>query len=286
MSAPLLLFGANGQLGARLTTAFTDAGYEVTALDRAACDFATADAKKIDTILRAVDPAVIVNAAAYTAVDKAEQEQALAQRVNAEVPSLLAAAAQAQHVPLIHCSTDYVFDGGSAPYAENAPKRPLNVYGESKRAGEEAVLQSGGYVFRLQWVYDRQGRNFYRTARKLLTERSELSIVADQIGAPSSARDIAGAMVDAAAAIRAGTLPPGAYHLAARGHTSWHGFACAIAALAQSKAVIAPITSAEYPLPAARPTDTRLDTSLLARHGITLPHWREGLKALMEEHPE
>lgn len=279
----ILLFGANGQLGARLIPLLEAAGHDVTALTREGCDFSTADAKKIDTTLRAVEPSLIINAAAYTAVDRAESDPALAAQVNATMPQLLAHAAQAQRIPLVHFSTDYVFDGVRGRYAEDAPTRPLSVYGESKLKGEQAVAEAGGYVFRLQWVYDTRGSNFLLTMKRLLAEREELRVVADQLGAPTPAREIAQAITRLVPDIVSGGLTPGIYHLAAGGYTSWHGFACAIAEETGSRARVVPITTAEYPLPATRPLDGRLDTARLAAYGITLPHWRAALTALLKE---
>jgi dTDP-4-dehydrorhamnose reductase len=279
----ILLFGANGQLGARLHAACTARGYDVTALDRSACDFETADAKRIDIALRAVEPQLVINAAAYTAVDKAQSQPELAHHINADVPAWIARAAKAYGVPCIHFSTDYVFDGVRGRYAEDAPTHPLNVYGASKLAGEEAVRMEGGYVFRLQWVYDTRGQNFLLTMKKLLPEREEVRVIADQLGAPTAARDIAAALCDALPLMMRGDLPPAIYHLAAGGYTSWHGFACAIAQTMGVATHILPITSAEYPLPAIRPLDGRLNTEALAAHGITVPHWRDGLNALLQE---
>ena len=282
--AHILLFGTTGQLGGRLMESLSAAGYEVTGIDRARCDFTTATPKDIAVMIRAVEPKLIINAVAYTAVDKAENEPELGQRINGEMPAIIAAAAQEQQVPLLHFSTDYVFDGaGGAPYNEAAPTRPLNVYATSKLSGEAAVLAHGGHVFRLQWVFDARGKNFFLTMKKLLAERDALNVVADQVGAPSNAAHLASAVTKAAPLIINQSLPAGIYHLAALGHTSWHGFACAIAAASGSSAQVVPITSAEYPLPAARPKDVRLNTDKLARHGITMPHWRDGLTRAMED---
>ena len=283
----LLLLGANGQLGQRLNRAFSHAGYEVTALDRAACDFATADQKAIEVKLRAVDPQLIINAVAYTAVDRAETEEVLATRINGEMPGLIARVAAAHHVPFIHFSTDYVFDGAAGtPYTEDAPVRPLGVYGRSKLAGEEAVHAAGGYVFRLQWVYGGAVANFFTTMTRLLHEKPELRVVADQLGAPSFAGHIAAATLQAAQKIGVQQLPPDIYHLTAGGYTSWHGFTCAIAEGIGSHARVIPITSEQYPTPAARPKDSRLDGSKLAAYGIAMPHWREGLAARIAEWKE
>ncbi len=277
----ILLFGANGQLGFRLNEALTKAGHDVTTLDRESCDFATVDTKQMETKLRAVEPDLIINAAAYTAVDKAESEQGLAHRINAEVPALIAKTAKG--TKFLHFSTDYVFDGVRGRYNEDAATNPVSIYGASKLAGEEAVLAEGGHVFRLQWVYDSRGKNFLLTMKKLLAEKDALDVVADQVGAPSSASALATAITAAVPKLIAGDIALGVYHLAAGGYTSWHGFACAIGAAIGSKTRIRPITSAEYPLPANRPLDGRLFCTKLAVHGITMPHWRDGLAALLAE---
>lgn len=280
----ILLFGANGQLGYRLTEVLGDAGHEVTALDRAACDFAVVEPKQIEVALRAVEPEMIIIAAAYTAVDKAESEPELAARINAQVPEWIALAAQAHGVPCIHFSTDYVFEGiRGAPYREDAAVKPLNVYGETKLAGEQAVLAAGGHVFRLQWVVDHRGKNFVLTMQRALKEREELRVVADQFGSPSYAKQIAECVAQAVPMILAKSMPSGVYHLSAGGYTSWQGLTCAIAELTGSRARVVPITSAEYPLPATRPLNTRLDSSLLAAYGIQMPHWRAGIAALLSE---
>lgn len=263
----LLVLGATGQLGARLAQRPGS-----IAIDRATCDLATLTPAHIDALLAQHQPTHLINAAAYTAVDKAEQEEALAMQVNAVAPLLLAEAAKRHSIPFLHCSTDYVFDGATGPYSEQARPNPLNAYGRSKLAGDEGVLAAGGRVFRLQWVFDATGRNFLTTMRKLLAERTQIAIVADQLGAPSFAGHVAQAL------IAARDVPQGLYHLVPQGHTSWHGFACAIAQALGSAVPIAPITSAEYPTPAARPKDARLDASKLAALGIAMPHWREGLK--------
>jgi dTDP-4-dehydrorhamnose reductase len=286
-ASSVLLLGANGQLGWRLARSLSPAGYEVTALDRAACDLAIADQKAIEVKLRAVEPQLIINAAAYTAVDRAETETELAMRVNAHAPELLAKVAQAYGVPFIHFSTDYVFDGAAGkPYNEAVPPRPLGTYGRSKLAGEQAVYASGGYVFRLQWVYGGTAANFFTTMTKLLREKSELRVVADQLGAPSFAGHIAKAVTASLPLVIAKKLPADIYHLTAAGYTSWHGFTCAIAEGMGSQTRILPITTAEYPTSAARPQDTRLDCRKLAAYGINMPHWREGLAARLAEWKE
>ena len=282
-AARIVLFGVNGQLGHCLVNAFTDAGYEVTGIDRAGCDFARATAKEIAVIIRAVEPQMVINAAAYTAVDLAESKTAIAMRINAELPEMIAHACREQSIPFLHFSTDYVFDGmRGAPYAADAPTNPINAYGSSKLAGEVGVAKHGGHIVRLQWVYANRGKNFYLTMKKMLAARDELRVVADQLGAPSHAEHIAAAVVMAAPRMIDGQVPAGIYHLAASGHTSWHGFACAIAAAMGSAARVVPIITAEYPQPAARPKDTRLDTRTLASYGITMPHWRDGLAHAMK----
>lgn len=282
--ARILLFGTSGQVGNRLMTALGSAGYEVTGIDHARCDFATATPKEMATILRAVEPQLVINAAAYTAVDLAETETSLVNRINAEAPTHLANLCEDEKIPFLHFSTDYVFDGQrGAPYDEEAEPHPVGAYAHSKRKGESGVIRNRGYVFRLQWVFDSRGRNFYLTMRKLLAERDELRVVSDQLGSPSHAAHIAEAVAKAAPKLINHTLPPGYYHLAAQGHTSWHGFACAIAKASESPASILPILTSEYPTPAARPKDTRLNCASLASHGITMPHWREGLALAIKE---
>jgi dTDP-4-dehydrorhamnose reductase len=276
----ILLFGANGQLGFRLQQLLGDS---CVALDRSQADLATLGPREALALMETHSPDIIINAAAYTAVDKAESERALASRINGEVPGMLAAAAG--NTPFIHFSTDYVFDGKSgAPYGQKARPTPLNHYGASKLQGEDAIRAAGGnyFIFRLQWLYDTRGNNFLCTMKRLLQEKTQLTIVADQRGAPSAALDIASAVVNILPLIRAGTLKPGLYHLSAAGDTSWHGFACAIADALGSSTSILPITTEEYPTAALRPRDTRLDCSNLAKHGITMPHWRVGLRDLME----
>ena len=286
----ILLWGANGQVGARLVQACAERGVACVPLTRAEVDLAALNPHRLRALIEAHAPTHLINAAAYTAVDKAESEKELAYKINAEAPKLLVEAAQSFDLPCIHFSTDYVFDGlGGAPYSETAITHPLNVYGASKLDGEQAVLDAGGTVFRLQWVYDTRGSNFFLRMRELMSPplsppasgggRGGLRIVADQLGAPTFAKHIATAVLDALA------IPRGLYHLAAQGFTSWHGFTCAIHAgmpqtVTQS---ILPIASTEYPLAATRPLDTRLNTDKLAAHGIALPHWQEGLREAMEE---
>lgn len=269
----ILLFGAHGQVGARIAQQA-----ECIALSRNDADFMALDIAAVEKLIDRHQPTHIINAAGFTAVDAAETQSETAYAVNAAAPKTIAQAAAGHGIPFFHFSTDYVFDGvNGAPYAEDARVNPLNHYGKSKLYGEQAALDAGGRVFRLQWVFDTRGSNFYLSMRRLLAERATLNVVADQLGAPSHARHIARAVLQSLA------LPAGLYHLAPQGYTSWHGFACAIAAGMKSNCAIAPITSAEYPLPATRPRDTRLNTSKLTAHGITLPHWRDGLQEALDE---
>jgi dTDP-4-dehydrorhamnose reductase len=280
----MVLFGPTGQVGARLMATLTEAGYEVTGIDRTRCDLASATLKDIAVIIRAVEPALVMNATAYTAVDAAEIDSTMAARVNGEIPTIMAHAAAEQGVPFLHFSTDYVFDGQrGAPYREDALCNPINAYGTSKRAGEIGVRAQGGTVFRLQWVFDSRGKNFFRTMKNLLTEREDLRVVADQLGSPSNALHIAQAVTKTAPLMMAGRLPADIYHLSSVGHTSWHGFACAIAAATKSTARVVPIVTSEFPTAAARPKDARLDSSALASHGIAMPHWRNGLTQAMND---
>lgn len=267
----VLLFGASGQVGAHLAR---QPG--VVPISRHMLDFTAIRADDLERLIAEHQPTHLINAAGFTAVDAAETQPELAYAVNAAAPTLIAAVASRHGLGFTHLSTDYVFDGQAGnPYREDARTNPLNQYGRSKLYGEQAALDAGARVFRLQWVFDRRGANFYLTMRRLLAERPRLAIVADQLGAPSYAGHIARALWAAR------DMPAGIYHLAAAGHTSWHGFACAIAQQMQSTCAIAPITTTEYPTAATRPNDTRLDTSTLAAHGITMPHWRDGLKEVM-----
>lgn len=249
------------------------------ALDRAALDLENVDA--IRATLREHAPDVIANAAAYTEVDRAQSERARAFAVNATAPAVMAEHARAHGTLLIHYSTDYVFDGARrTPYPESAPPRPLNVYGESKLAGEAAIRASGAcaLVFRTSWVYGLRGRNFLLTIRRLAATRDELRIVADQTGTPNWCRELA----RATATLVARGLPHlrercGLYHLGARGAATWYDFARAIVGEVELPRVV-PITTAEYPTPARRPAYGVLDTGLFERtFGFALPDWRRSL---------
>ena len=289
----ILLTGKNGQVGWELQRALLPLG-RVDAFGHRELDLA--DAGVVRRKLDEVRPDIIVNAAAYTAVDKAESETDLAQAVNAAAPALLAQEAAQRGALLIHYSTDYVYDGAKAvPYVETDPTAPLGAYGRSKLAGEAGVRASGCHhlIFRTSWVYAARGANFLRTILRLAAEREELRIVADQIGAPTWARLIAEATAHALRQAmqerRGGNFESGVFHLAAAGETSWHGFASAIVAGRSGLRVktVTPIATADYPTPAKRPANSRLDTGAFrARFGLALPDWRDCLRLCLEEIPQ
>lgn len=287
----VLLFGGNGQLGQELQRALAPLGTLVvttrrgTLPDGSACE--TADFNQPESLAALLDrvrPEVVVNAAAYTAVDRAEDDRDAAWRANAEAPGVIARWCAAAGVPLVHYSTDYVFDGqGTRPYREDDATAPLGVYGASKLAGEEAIRAAGGrhLIFRTAWVYASHSANFLRTMLRLGAERDVLRVVADQVGTPTPAALIAD--VTAQVLQHDGVLS-GTWHLTANGETSWHGFAEAIFAEAVAAGILsrAPkveaITTAEYPTPAKRPTYSHLDVAKLEKDfGIELPSWQSGL---------
>ncbi|MCU1062977.1 dTDP-4-dehydrorhamnose reductase [Stenotrophomonas maltophilia] len=293
----VLVFGGNGQVGQELLRALTPLGTVVATTrsgqlpDGSACevaDFGQPDS--LPALLDRLQPSVVVNAAAYTAVDRAEQEVDAAFAANAQAPGVIARWCAAQGVPFVHYSTDYVFDGqGTAPYREDEPTAPLGVYGTSKRDGEEAVRAAGGrhLIFRTAWVYASHGANFLRTMLRVGAERDALRVVADQIGTPTPAALIAD--VTAMALQRSPSLS-GTWHLTANGQTSWYGFAEAIFAEALALGVlervpaVEEITSADYPTPARRPAWSVLDNrGLQDALGIRLPDWRQGLHAVMRQ---
>jgi dTDP-4-dehydrorhamnose reductase len=276
--ATILVTGAQGQIGFELARLLSPHG-DVVATDRAMLDLADPDA--IVAAVRGARPALVVNAGAYTAVDRAETETASALAVNGRAPGILAEEAKRLGAVLIHYSTDYVFDGKRvAPYPEDAPTSPLNVYGASKLEGERAIAATGAHalVFRTSWVYGLRGRNFLLTMRRLAAERDELSVVADQIGVPNWCR----ALAEATARIVGAGLPAaaeraGLYHLSSSGSASWHDFACAIVGDA-SRARIKPIATADYPTPARRPAYGVLATTRFENtFGFALPDWRDAL---------
>ncbi len=288
----ILLTGKSGQVGAELVVALAPLG-DVIACDRNTLDLA--DPAAIVATVRDIRPAIIVNAAAYTAVDRAESEPALAMAVNGAAPGILADEALRLDAMLVHYSTDYVFDGTKRdPYAENDAPNPLNVYGRTKLAGERAVQASGAkhLILRTSWVYGASGRNFLVTILRLAAERDELKVVDDQIGAPTWCRDIAtatGAILTRVTS-RGGAefdALKGIYNLSAQGCASWYEFAAAIlaetsATATKTRAQLVPIPTSGYPAPAARPRNSLLNHDKLQRtFGIELPHWLASLDACL-----
>jgi len=283
----ILVLGRNGQVGGALTQSLQSLG-ELIALDRTQLDLANPEA--IRTALRELQPQVIINAAAYTAVDAAESDQATAFQVNAIAPRVIAEESERLSATLIHYSTDYVFDGGKqGAWLEDDATAPLSAYGHSKLAGEQAIADVGGshLILRTSWVYGLQGKNFLLTMLKLAETRDELAIVDDQIGAPTWAITIA----DATAAILRDAGEPaqlaalsGIYHLCAGGHTSWFGFAQAIFSHAsvQKKPTLRPITTVEYPTPAKRPANSMLNTDKFRHTFGDLPDWGDALQHCMQ----
>lgn len=275
----LLLTGRNGQVGAELEPRLARLG-ELVALGRSELDLS--DPVAIRARAREVRPDVIVNAAAYTAVDRAESEPELASAINGVAPGVLAEEAKRLDALLVHYSTDYVFDGTKAgPYTEEDVPNPLSVYGRSKLEGERAVRASGcrHLILRTSWVYASRGHNFLLTMLRLGAERPELRVVGDQRGAPTWARDIADATVRLLA-----DPPAGLFHLTAAGATTWYGFACEIMRLAGLTPLVHPIRSDEYPAAARRPANSVLDTGRLrAAAGIVMPAWDESLVRCLAE---
>ena len=285
----ILLLGKNGQVGWQLQRALAPLG-DVVALDRAGADGLCGNLEDLDGLaatVRALRPRAIVNAAAYTAVDKAESEPELAQRINADAPAALAREAAACGALLLHYSTDYVFDGsGSAAWKEGDACAPLGAYGASKLAGERAIQQSGcaHLIFRTSWVYAARGANFARTMLRLAAARAQLNVIADQWGAPTGAELIADVSAHALAQTLAAPEKAGLYHLAAAGETNWLEYARLVLAHAAAQGAnikareVLPIATDEWPSAARRPLNSRLDTSRLRqRFGLTLPPWQQGV---------
>ncbi|ARN22628.1 dTDP-4-dehydrorhamnose reductase [Piscinibacter gummiphilus] len=291
----ILLLGKNGQVGWELQRALAPLG-DVIALDRRTTPAADlSDPESLAALVRDVRPDAIVNAAAHTAVDKAESEAALARAVNTTAPAVLAREAAALGAWLVHYSTDYVFDGsGTAPWTESAPVAPLSVYGQTKADGEAAIRLSGcrHLVFRTSWVYAARGGNFAKTMLRLARERDRLTVVADQFGAPTGADLIADVT---AHALRTAVSRPevsGTYHLVAAGETSWHGYARHVIEHARAAGqeirvpadAIEPVPTSAFPTPARRPANSRLDTTRLRNtFGLTLPSWQSGVDRLLAE---
>jgi dTDP-4-dehydrorhamnose reductase len=284
----MVVTGLQGQVSRALQEIATEAAVEVIPVGRPDLDLF--DAMAVRARLEALKPDILVSAAAYTAVDQAESEAEAAQALNAGVPAHLSAAAAALGIPILHLSTDYVFDGTKpVPYREDDATGPTSSYGRSKLAGERAVAEANPrhVILRTAWVYSHEGKNFLRTMLRLAESRPELTVVSDQLGCPSYAIDIAQALVGIArqaVAAPAGDARFGLFHMAGSGDTSWAGFATAIFEFARENglpaAEVKPISTTEYPTPARRPANSRLDCSRLMRiYGIRLPHWHSGMQS-------
>ena len=280
----ILLTGRNGQVGWELERKLAPLG-EVIATDRATLDLADPDA--IRRRVREAKPQIIVNAAAYTAVDHAESEPELAMQINGIAPGILAEEAKRLGALLVHYSTDYVFDGTKpGPYVENDLPAPANLYGKSKLAGEQAVRSPGcrHVVLRTSWVYGARGKNFLLTVLRLAAERPELRIVADQVGAPTWCRALAEATARIILRALDDSSTHGLYHATNGGETSWFGFAVEILRMAAIDTPVIPITTPEYPTPAVRPANSRLDnTRLRSAFGLSLPDWHSSLAGCMKD---
>ncbi|WP_200627020.1 dTDP-4-dehydrorhamnose reductase [Pseudomonas sp. LAM2023] len=296
----ILLLGKNGQVGWELQRALAPLG-EVIALDRHVENGLCGDLSNLEGLaatVRSLAPDAIVNAAAYTAVDKAESEPALAARINAEAPGVLAREAAKLGAWLIHYSTDYVFDGsGQAQWQEDAPTAPLSVYGRTKREGELAIQASGAaaVVLRTSWVYAARGQNFAKTMLRLAAERDVLRVVADQVGAPTSAEliaDVTAHILHRLFSAHDASRLAGTYHLAAAGETSWHGYAQFVlvharhsgVALKVSAEQLVAIGTEDYPLPALRPRNSRLALAKLEEtFNLKMPPWQQGVQRMLDE---
>ncbi|NYT63487.1 dTDP-4-dehydrorhamnose reductase [Alcaligenaceae bacterium] len=279
----ILLLGKNGQVGHQLQRTLLPLG-EVIAPSRQEANLA--DLASLQRVLNTYAPEIIVNAAAYTAVDKAESDEATAHTVNAEAVKVLAEYAKKTNALLVHYSTDYVYDGEKAGvYTETDATNPQSAYGRTKLAGEQAILDTGcqALIFRTSWVFSAHSINFIKTIMRLAVERDNLSIVADQIGAPTSAELIADVTALAIAAHKKSAIAYGVYHLTCAGEVSWHGYATHIVTKLMENGMalklpgtqqIRPIQTEEYPLPAKRPKNSRLDISKLSKAlGLEIPHW-------------
>lgn len=286
----IIVTGAQGQVGWELTRRAPELGHTVLAWDQVELDIT--DAAAVDYALHASGVDLVINAAAYTAVDKAEQEPELAFAVNRDGPAHLAAACARLNIPLFHISTDYVYDGAKmSPYVEDDPTAPMGLYGASKLAGDEALrrLWSRHLILRVSWVFGVHGHNFVKTILRLAREREELRVVADQQGCPTFAGDMADTLLELAGRIAEIDINKawGTYHYCGEPGTTWHGFASAIVEMAREREplpvrTVTAITTADYPTPAARPANSVLNCSHLTTKFDVQPRpWREGLRALL-----
>ncbi|MDG1373255.1 MAG: dTDP-4-dehydrorhamnose reductase [Paracoccaceae bacterium] len=279
----ILMFGQTGQVA---TEILRRAGnIEVEALNRAAAD--QTDPAACAALVRTTNADIIINAAAYTAVDKAEDDEATAAIGNGETPTAIAYAAAARNIPFLHISTDYVFDGtGEAPWIEEDKTAPIGAYGWTKLAGEGGVAAAGGpfAILRTSWVFSAHGANFVKTMLRLGADRDALTIVDDQIGGPTAAADIADVLLTMAKAFHAGKGTSGIYHFAGAPSVSWRQFAEAIFAKAGQTVAVTPIPTSDYPTPAARPLNSRLTCAKIkADYGIDQPDWRTSLNDVIGE---
>jgi dTDP-4-dehydrorhamnose reductase len=285
----ILLTGASGQVGFELERSLQAIG-KVAAFGRGGMDLSDLD--QVRDVLRRERPDLIVNPAAYTAVDQAETDSALAYRINAEAPGLMAQEARRLGAALVHYSTDYVFDGSKqGAYLETDLTNPINVYGRSKLAGEQAIAASGArhLILRTSWVYGTRGKNFLLTMQRLGRERDEVRVVADQHGAPTWSRTIADTTACILAQARVGgpawwDANGGIYHLSSQGQTTWHGFAEACMAASGLACRVLPISSADYPVPAPRPQNSVLNSDKLIARFAALPAWEQALSLCLGVH--
>ncbi|ORM85637.1 dTDP-4-dehydrorhamnose reductase [Pantoea deleyi] len=290
----ILLFGKNGQVGWELQRALAPLG-NLTVVDRHSIEYCGdfENPQGVAETVRRIKPAVIVNATAYTAVDKAESEEDKARLINATSIKALAEAAEETGAWLIHYSTDYVFDGsGAEPWSEEDPTAPLNIYGQTKLEGEQAIVRSMTkyLIFRTSWVYAAKGNNFAKTMLKLAKDRETLSVIDDQFGAPTGAELIADSTAHAIRVAINNSGVAGIYHLIAAGETTWHAYASKVIAFAKQQGVelnvqaINPVPTSAFPTPARRPGNSRLNTAKFQRtFGLTLPDWQLGVERMLIE---
>jgi dTDP-4-dehydrorhamnose reductase len=287
----ILVAGGQGQVGSALAQLGAEQGLDLVALGRIELDIT--DAASIDTAFARYTPDLLINAAAYTAVDKAESEPDLAYAINETATALLADACAKSDIPMLHISTDYVFDGSrNGLYNEGDPVNPLAVYAKSKEAGERALRErvERHIILRTSWVFGIQGNNFVKTMVRLAKDRDRLTVVADQFGGPSSARGIAAALLTIAAQFeQKGEVTWGTYHYCQQPYVSWHQFAQAIIERATEKGLVdhpvevAPIPSSEFPTPVTRPSNSRLSTDKLFRHfNLERPSWEQDIELVLE----
>lgn len=276
----ILVFGQSGQVARELQKIAPDARF----LSRAEADLA--DPGACAATVRELAPDAVINAAAYTAVDKAEDEEELARTVNALAPGAMARACAGAGIPFVHISTDYVFDGsGSSPREPGAPVHPLGAYGRTKAEGERLIRESGAVhaILRTSWVFSAHGQNFVKTMHRLAQTRDELNIVADQIGGPTPAAAIAEAVLVMARRLRDEPALSGTYHLSGTPDVSWADFARAIFAEAEANVSVTDIPSSEYPTQAKRPLNSRLDCGGIEKFGLSRPDWRAALPGILED---